>query len=68
MKSVDEEFRWKLLKTGVIFGILLTGLTYFIPDAKPKTAEEQLLLKTCIPCYMAFLQNTSEPIPNVKRR
>lgn len=55
MKSIDEEFRWELLKAGVIFGILLTGLTYFIPDAKPKTPDEELLLKTCIPCYMEYL-------------
>ncbi|RBQ05848.1 hypothetical protein [Pedobacter miscanthi] len=62
MKSIDEEFRWKLLKAGVIFGILLTGLTYFIPDAKPKTPEEELLLETCIPCYMGYLQINSNPI------
>jgi len=66
MKSIDEEFRWKLLKAGVIFGILLTGLTYFIPDAKPKTPDEDLLLKTCIPCYMGYLQNNSDSISNVK--
>ena len=60
MESIDEEFRWKLLKAGVIFGILLTGLTYFIPDIKPKTPDEELLLKTCIPCYMGHLQGTAD--------
>lgn len=62
MKSIDEEFRWKSLKAGVIFGILLTGLAYFIPDTKPKTPDEELLLKTCIPCYIGYLQNNNEPI------
>lgn len=68
MKSIDEEFKWKLLKAVVIFGILLTGLTYFIPDAKSKTADEELLLKTCIPSYMGYLQRTSDTVSDGKTK
>lgn len=60
MKSIDEKFRWKLLRAGIIFGILLTDLAYFIPDPKPKTADEELLLKTCIPCYMGHLEHSDD--------
>jgi len=62
MKSIDYNFRWKLLKAGVIFGSLLTILAYFTPDAEPKTDDEELLLKTCIPCYMEYLQHSSNPV------
>jgi hypothetical protein len=68
MKSIDEAFKWKFLKAGVVFGILLAGLTYFIPDAKPKTPDEELLLKTCITCYMGYLQRSSDPVSDNKSK
>jgi len=53
-------------KAGLIFSILLAGLTYFIPDAKPKTPDEELLLKTCIPCYMGIY--SVRAIPDLIRK